>query len=191
MLSVNDDPRMMMKGITHGACFYLLKPVRVEDLKNIWQHVIRRKKVDSKEQKKTNNQDKPDSGSCNELVSPVTENSDQNAKPTKKRKDQDEDDDEDLEHGHDYEDPSSQKKPRVVWSPELHRKFISAIDQLGIDSKFFTLSLHCRTIVVIDFIKCYLLQELNQINSVFIISFLLAFFMNIWVADSNPMFRIL
>ena len=32
-----------MKGITHGACDYLLKPVRLEELRNIWQHVVRRK----------------------------------------------------------------------------------------------------------------------------------------------------
>ncbi|XP_057720341.1 two-component response regulator ARR10-like [Arachis stenosperma] len=67
MLSVDDDPRVMMKGIMHGACFYLVKPVRIEELKNIWQHVIR------------------------------------------------------------------QKKPRVVWSVDLHRKFVTAVEQLGID----------------------------------------------------------
>ena len=50
-----------MQEITHGACNYLLKPVRIEELRNIWQH--------------------------------------------------------------------------VVWSVELHRKFISAVNHLGIDSK--------------------------------------------------------
>ncbi|KAJ1396284.1 Signal transduction response regulator, receiver domain [Sesbania bispinosa] len=57
MLSVNDDPKMVMKGITHGACDYLLKPVRIEELQNIWQHVIRRKKIDLKELNKTSNED--------------------------------------------------------------------------------------------------------------------------------------
>ena len=33
----------MLKGITHGACDYLLKPVRIEELRNVWQHVVRRK----------------------------------------------------------------------------------------------------------------------------------------------------
>ncbi|CAL0323147.1 unnamed protein product [Lupinus luteus] len=54
---------MVMKGITRGACDYLLKPIRIEELKNIWQHVIRKKKkkkTDLKEQNKTNNQDIPD-----------------------------------------------------------------------------------------------------------------------------------
>ena len=62
---------------------------------------------------------------------------DQNGKVNKKRKDQNEDDDEDQdENGNDNDDPSAQKKPRVVWSVELHRKFVSAVNQLGIDSRF-------------------------------------------------------
>lgn len=139
MLSVNDDPKMVMKGITHGACDYLLKPVRIEELQNIWQHVIRRKKFDSKEKNKTSNLDKPTSNSGNGLGSSGTGNSDQNEKLTKKRKDQDEDEDEDQENDLDNEDPSAQKKPRVVWSVDLHRKFVAAVNQLGIDSMFLTL----------------------------------------------------
>ncbi|KAG5110275.1 hypothetical protein AAZX31_14G108000 [Glycine max] len=133
MLSVNDDPKMVMKGITHGACDYLLKPVRIEELQNIWQHVIRRKKIDSKERNKTSDHDKPNADNGNGRVSAGTGNSDQNGKPSKKRKDQDEDDEEENEDGHDNEDSSTLKKPRVVWSVELHRKFVSAVNQLGID----------------------------------------------------------
>ncbi|KAK7410226.1 hypothetical protein VNO78_00846 [Psophocarpus tetragonolobus] len=133
MLSVNGDTKLVMKGISHGACDYLLKPVRMEELKNIWQHVIRRKKFDSKEKNKTSKLDKPTSNNGNGLGSSGVGNSDQNEKLTKKRKDQDEDEDEEQENDHDNEDPSTQKKPRVVWSVELHRKFVSAVNQLGID----------------------------------------------------------
>ncbi|CAK8566481.1 unnamed protein product [Lathyrus sativus] len=41
MLSACRDPNLVMKGISHGACDYLLKPVRLEELNNIWQHVVR------------------------------------------------------------------------------------------------------------------------------------------------------
>ncbi|OIW03096.1 hypothetical protein TanjilG_07248 [Lupinus angustifolius] len=139
MLSGNDDPKMVMKGITRGACDYLLKPIRIEELKNIWQHVIRKKKkkIDSKEQNKTNNQDIPDSGLGNAVESATTGDSDQNEKQTRKRKDHDEDEyddgDEYESNGDDNEDPSNEKKARVVWSVELHRKFVSAVNQLGID----------------------------------------------------------
>lgn len=140
VLSAYGDTKLVMKGISHGACDYLLKPVRLEELKNIWQHVIRKKKSDPKEKSKTSKPDKTTSDSGSGLRSAGAENSDENGKLTKKRKDQDEDEDEDKENGNDNEDPSAQKKPRVVWSVELHRKFVAAVNQLGIDSMFFTLS---------------------------------------------------
>ncbi|XP_043807789.1 two-component response regulator ARR12 isoform X2 [Manihot esculenta] len=124
MLSANSDPKLVMKGITHGACDYLLKPVRMEELKNIWQHVIRRRKFNNKDQNNFANQDKHHgSGEAG---------ADQ--KLNKKRKDQNEEEDEDRDDNeHENEDPTTQKKPRVVWSVELHRKFVAAVNQLGID----------------------------------------------------------
>ncbi|KAL5074423.1 hypothetical protein RYX36_013407 [Vicia faba] len=133
MLSAYGDTKLVMKGISHGACDYLLKPVRLEELKNIWQHVIRKKKSDSKGKNKTSKPDNATSDSCSGLRSAGTENSDENGRLAKKRKDQDEDEDEDKENGNDNEDPSAQKKPRVVWSVELHRKFVAAVNHLGID----------------------------------------------------------
>ncbi|KAL4323293.1 hypothetical protein GQ457_11G016490 [Hibiscus cannabinus] len=131
MLSANGDTKLVMKGITHGACDYLLKPVRIEELKNIWQHVVRRKKFDRKDRNNSDSQDKPhaESGEAAGI-----RNADNNVKVNKKRKDQNEDEDEDRdEDGHDNDDSSTQKKPRVVWSVELHRKFVAAVNQLGID----------------------------------------------------------
>lgn len=130
MLSANGDPKLVMKGITHGACDYLLKPVRLEELKNIWQHVVRRKKFDPKDRNSSNSLDK-NSGGDNGTGGP---NSDQDAKFCRKRKDQNADDDEDDdEDDNENEDPSAQKKPRVVWSVELHRKFVAAVNQLGLE----------------------------------------------------------
>ncbi|OVA01350.1 SANT/Myb domain [Macleaya cordata] len=135
MLSGNGDTRNVMKGITHGACDYLLKPVRIEELKNIWQHVIRRKKFDPKDQSNTANSEKPNQGMGESGKGPeVTANDDRNGKLNRKRKEQNEEDDDDCdENGNENDDPSAQKKPRVVWSVELHRKFVAAVNQLGID----------------------------------------------------------
>ncbi|XP_050891934.1 two-component response regulator ARR12 isoform X2 [Lathyrus oleraceus] len=125
MFSANDDPKMVMKGITHGACDYLLKPVRLKEVQIIWQHVIRKKKSS----KRSNS----DSG--NGIDSAVTGSSDQNARPHRKRKDknEDEEEEENEDDDDDDEDPSAQKKARVVWNAELHRLFVSAVNQLGID----------------------------------------------------------
>lgn len=43
-MSANDEHSTVMRGVTHGACDFLIKPVRIEELKNIWQHVVRRSK---------------------------------------------------------------------------------------------------------------------------------------------------
>ena len=134
MLSAHSDTKLVMKGITHGACDYLLKPVRIEQLKNIWQHVVRKKKPDSKDQITASNQDKA-WGGTGEAGQTSTGSCDQ--KVNKKRKDQSEDEEEEGEdNGDENEDPSTQKKPRVVWSVELHRKFVAAVNQLGLDSEF-------------------------------------------------------
>jgi two-component response regulator (ARR-B family) len=123
MLSAHSDPKYVMKGVTHGACDYLLKPVRIEELKNIWQHVVRSRF--DKNRGSNNNGDKRD-GSGNEGVG----NSDQNnGKGNRKRKDQyNEDEDEDRD---DNDDSCAQKKQRVVWTVELHKKFVAAVNQLG------------------------------------------------------------
>ncbi|XP_008242947.1 PREDICTED: two-component response regulator ARR12 isoform X3 [Prunus mume] len=135
MLSGHSDKELVMKGIAHGACDYLLKPVRKEELTNIWQHVIRRKKFDSKDQNKSSSQDKAchETGEGGQGVSPAG-SSDQNGKFNRKRKDQNEDEEEEYEDDeHENEDPSTQKKPRVVWSKELHGKFVAAVHQLGLE----------------------------------------------------------
>ncbi|XP_047947793.1 two-component response regulator ARR12-like [Salvia hispanica] len=126
MLSANGDPKLVMKGITHGACDYLVKPVRIEELRNIWQHVIRKKRTEPKNQNGSADQGN-DNQSSGEGNGPQA---DRNGKCNRKRKDE-EDFSEDNEN--ENEDPAASKKPRVVWSIELHRKFVAAVNQLGIE----------------------------------------------------------
>ncbi|KAL6591418.1 hypothetical protein ACP70R_049921 [Stipagrostis hirtigluma subsp. patula] len=138
MLSVNGETKTVMKGITHGACDYLLKPVRLEELRNIWQHVVRRKfsnrdraNIDSYEE-----YNKPANADFDHVHSQITCGSpDQSGRPSKKRKEyhSEEEDEGEESNGQESDDPSGPKKPRVVWSVELHRKFVAAVNQLGID----------------------------------------------------------
>ncbi|KAJ9548489.1 hypothetical protein OSB04_021032 [Centaurea solstitialis] len=121
MLSGNSDPKLVMKGITHGACDYLVKPVRLEELRNVWQHVIRRKVKSKPQSRSNNNHEKSNQGN---------EGGEQNVKMNRKRKDEDEENRHESDDDDD-DDPSSQKKPRVVWSIDLHRKFVAAVNQLG------------------------------------------------------------
>jgi hypothetical protein len=145
VLSANGETKTVWKGITHGACDYLLKPVRLEELKNIWQHVLRRR-FSHRERNPNLCTDDPESDKLpNSNQSHAqgqhgqNSSSDDSGRHSKKRKDQNEPEEEGEEdNGLDDEehDQSTQKKPRVVWSVELHRKFVAAVNQLGIDSKF-------------------------------------------------------
>ncbi|VAI83504.1 unnamed protein product [Triticum turgidum subsp. durum] len=135
MLSVNGETKSVLKGITHGACDYLLKPVRIEELRNVWQHVVRRK---FSNREPNNNHDlckeisKPPSADSYHRLGQATcgMSSDQSNRAGKKRK---EPHSEEEDEGEDNDDAAGSKKPRVVWSVELHRKFVAAVNQLGID----------------------------------------------------------
>ncbi|CAN6551293.1 unnamed protein product [Malus baccata var. baccata] len=127
MMSADDGKSVVMKGVTHGACDYLIKPVRIEALKNIWQHVVRKKKNERKDVEQSGSveegdrQQKPSEDA--DYSSSANEGSWKNSK---RRKDEEEETDE-------RDDSSTLKKPRVVWSVELHQQFVGAVNQLGID----------------------------------------------------------
>ncbi|XP_060197588.1 two-component response regulator ARR2-like [Lycium barbarum] len=129
MMSADDSKDVVMKGVTHGAYDYLIKPVRIEALKNIWQHVVRKKKHEWKD----NNFDQSGSVEEGDRQQKPSEDADYsssanegNWKNSKKRKEEEED-------AEDRDDQSTLKKPRVVWSVELHQQFVQAVHQLGID----------------------------------------------------------
>nr|XP_043608344.1 two-component response regulator ARR1-like [Erigeron canadensis] len=129
MMSADDSNSVVMKGVTHGACDYLIKPVRIEALQNIWQHVVRRRKHEWKDLEALANADDVDQ---HQKVLEDVDNSNsadegRSWKNVKRRKD-DEDEDEERD-----ESSSSSKKPRVVWSVELHQKFVQSVNNLGID----------------------------------------------------------
>ncbi|KAI4313692.1 hypothetical protein L6164_026650 [Bauhinia variegata] len=133
MMSADSRTSAVMKGIRHGACDYLIKPVREEELKNIWQHVVRKKWNENKEHENSGSLDDNDRNKRGndeaEYTSSVIDAAEGIVKAPKRRSNSKEDDDGDLEN----DDPSTSKKPRVVWSVELHQQFVSAVNQLGLD----------------------------------------------------------
>ena len=123
----------VMKGIKHGACDYLIKPVREEELRNIWQHVVRKKCNENKENENSGSFDESGQNKRGnddaQYANPVTDATEL-VKVMKKRSSSKEDEDGMLEN----DDSSTSKKPRVVWSVELHQQFVTAVHQLGFDS---------------------------------------------------------
>ncbi|KAL6319646.1 hypothetical protein AAG906_026675 [Vitis piasezkii] len=130
MMSVDGETSRVMKGVQHGACDYLLKPVRMKELKNIWQHVFRKKIHEGKD---------VESYECMREIQMIMSRSDEfddghqlnggELGATRKRKDMENRRHDDQE----LVDPSSSKKARVVWSIDLHQKFVDAVNQIGFD----------------------------------------------------------
>lgn len=135
MMSADGRTNLVLRGIRHGACDYLIKPIREEQLKNIWQHVIRKKWNENKEHEHSGSMEHKRGGDDNnnnhdsEYGSSVNEGENGLLTCHKKRRNIKEEDDCELES----DDPTASKKPRVVWSVELHQQFVSAVNQLGID----------------------------------------------------------
>ncbi|CAN6449212.1 unnamed protein product [Victoria cruziana] len=130
VMSVDGETSRVMKGIHHGACDYLLKPVRMKELRNIWQHVFRKKRHEMKD---FENHDKNEE---TQLVRNVLDDfeddhvsNEGDTKSVRKRKDLKNEDDDD----HEGSDPSAVKKARVVWSVDLHQKFVNAVNQIGLE----------------------------------------------------------
>ncbi|XP_028779016.1 two-component response regulator ARR11-like [Neltuma alba] len=129
MMSVDGETSRVMKGVQHGACDYLLKPIRMKELRNIWQHVFRKRIHEAREFEghegfeglhlMRNGSDLSEDGMSFAL---------EDMNSMRKRKDFDSKHD-DKEFG----DPSSTKKARVVWSVDLHQKFVKAVNQIGFD----------------------------------------------------------
>ncbi|KAG8636545.1 two-component response regulator ARR1 isoform X2 [Manihot esculenta] len=127
MMSADDGKSVVMKGVTHGACDYLIKPVRIEALKNIWQHVVRKKRNEWKDLEQSGSVEEGDRQPKQSEEADYSSSANEgNWRNSKKRKDEEEDAEE-------RDDTSTLKKPRVVWSVELHQQFVAAVNQLGID----------------------------------------------------------
>ncbi|MED6180848.1 hypothetical protein PIB30_013931 [Stylosanthes scabra] len=128
MVTEHKEPNLVKKGVVHGACDYLLKPVRMEELQIIWRHVFRRK-VDHKDHKACNVAGQGIQG----VVIENCANHD-NKRLDKRRREQSEEEEEDADdYEQENENTSTHKKPRLVWDDELRRKFQAAVNQLGLD----------------------------------------------------------
>lgn len=113
MMSSDSDTNVVLRGVTHGAVDFLIKPVRIEELKNVWQHVIRRRSSQM-----SRGATAEESGVEQDINSRTSQGT--------KRKEV-----EVLRAEH--EGGSTGKKPRVVWSVEMHQQFVYAVNTLGID----------------------------------------------------------
>ncbi|EFJ31195.1 type B response regulator [Selaginella moellendorffii] len=129
MMSASGETDAVMKGVVYGACDYLVKPVRIEELRNIWQHVVRRRTKDSAVRDEA-----PEEWEDFMRSTPTdsSEEADVDLRLLRKKKRPS------CDFGGGGGDESvrsiaSNKKARVVWSFDLHQQFVKAINHIGIE----------------------------------------------------------
>ncbi|CAD6270286.1 unnamed protein product [Miscanthus lutarioriparius] len=127
MLSANSETQTIMKGIKHGACDYLVKPVRLEQLRGIWTHVVKNSKTDPRNSINSGSDDDVQKLPYGDGDKGVKDGANHRNKYSKKNKTVVDVADEDNEN------TSAQKKQRVQWCGQLHQKFVEAVSQIGID----------------------------------------------------------
>ncbi|KAG2548648.1 two-component response regulator EHD1-like [Panicum virgatum] len=113
IMSSNGDTSTVMKYITNGASDFLIKPLRIEELKNIWQHVFR--KQIGAEHRMCNNVQHIDQLSFRTTEATATLDS------------------EIRENNGMVTDIQDLRKSRLIWTMQLHRQFIAAVNSLGAD----------------------------------------------------------
>ena len=136
-MSYDGDTNTVLKGVTHGAVDFLIKPVRLEELRNMWQHVVRKRKQQCGDpeghaetgvkQQQSSSHSSGDAGAeararrVHEVGPSHAGGS--GAGEARKRPHDD----------HDKPLRPNGKRPRVHWSSEMHSQFVAAVNKLGID----------------------------------------------------------
>uniref|UniRef100_A0A1D2A5T3 Two-component response regulator ARR1 n=1 Tax=Auxenochlorella protothecoides TaxID=3075 RepID=A0A1D2A5T3_AUXPR len=161
MMSATGDTEVVLKGVTHGAVDFLIKPVRLEELRNVWQHVVRRRSQRRAEPAPppAASEAAPVAASPRVGAPAAAHNAEASAGSQSGGGEEsgsggpqapvgtwashelrgDERGDErgdSLDHGSGPASDSRHRqprKPRVVWTSEMHRQFAMAVAQLGID----------------------------------------------------------
>lgn len=149
MMSSNGETSVVFRGVTHGAVDFLIKPVRIEELRNLWQHVVRKTLPEDgvghgaghgvgHGRRPSRAGDQPsqgDGGRCSLQSFPLGDraHSEEDGEDSRQKGDRKRKDVSRLGAPKDEGDGSSAKKPRVVWSVEMHQQFVNAVNQLGID----------------------------------------------------------
>ncbi|KAL9269530.1 Two-component response regulator ORR26-like protein, partial [Drosera capensis] len=129
VMSVDGETSRVMKGVQHGACDYLLKPIRMKELRNIWQHVLRKRMHEGRDFESHDGMDDIQMFTIGNTHSDDRQSLSGCDLAGGKRK-------KDADYRHDdkdWGDSSPTKKPRVVWSIDLHQKFVKAVNQIGFD----------------------------------------------------------
>ena len=161
-MSYDGDTNTVLKGVTHGAVDFLIKPVRLAELRNMWQHVVRKRKQQAADNvdahagdvgMKACSSHSHDSGEppagIGAGVQPHARRTWHDAGQAGPSRDGGSGEGRGsgdgrasgegkkrphpvAEEGERMQAPNG-KRPRVHWSSEMHSQFVAAVNKLGID----------------------------------------------------------
>ncbi|KAM0930442.1 hypothetical protein ACQ4PT_001121 [Festuca glaucescens] len=123
MLSVNGEKATVYRGIRHGACDYIVKPANIKEIRNIWQHVVRKNHVAM-----IHNSSDSDDADQRVAQPVIAKGGAKSKKCSKKKRNDGEGSDDNRESRR-----TTRKKPRVSWTGELHNRFLEVVNRLGVD----------------------------------------------------------
>ncbi|KAF8080472.1 hypothetical protein N665_0940s0008 [Sinapis alba] len=131
IISKDGSVQSVINWIKIGVCDYLIKPIRPEDLRLIFKHVVKKMRV---------GRIMVESG---DKAAPEKSSSvgDSTIRNPNKRKRSMFIDGQVGEKDQDHVRDSTTKKKRVVWDKELKKKFLDAMEDLGTGSESHTLGL--------------------------------------------------
>lgn len=131
-MSSDDGKGVIMKGIIHGACDYLVKPVAMEAVRLIWQHVVRKRQraLGDFQQLHGNIHAAGRTLLLKQAKNAVDQMPAKERRSLKRVRENDDEDEDEDDEGELSEEVTTAKKPRVIWTQELHDIFVTAVNQL-------------------------------------------------------------
>ncbi|CAA7058823.1 unnamed protein product [Microthlaspi erraticum] len=124
IISKDDSVKSVINWMKNGACDYLLKPLRPEDLRLMFKYVAKKTQV----RRSVAVAGEAEEKAAAEKSSSVGDSTIRNPNKRKRGIYLDGETDEDQ---NDHDRDSTTKKRRVVWDEHLHSKFMEAVEYLG------------------------------------------------------------
>lgn len=131
-MSWNGETSTLMKFIAYGACDYLVKPVTLKELKNIWTHVFRKQIGDQMKYllRSESNTTTTTTTMCSNRLKKRSCDFSSSSIPN-----------DNYNNDELVTDVRNLKKSRLHWTRQLHKQFVAAVSTIGLNSKSFDRSI--------------------------------------------------
>lgn len=139
VISSDDDYNTIQKGIINGACDFLVKPIPMEALKMVWKYVVCKRRMTLEEVQKQQLWNVGHYYGDVHLRLPYRDHQhnilplNEGIKRLKRGTDGDEDE---CKASGDHDHVVGAKKSRMIWTADLHHKFVAIVNELGLKSTY-------------------------------------------------------